>query len=76
MPGNARVKLAPQGANIRELIGKAVTNKKLTRPQATSLLRHQKHHTEGHLLFMMRMMIEQHMSFKDAHERAMKQVGK
>ena len=63
-------------ANIRELIGKAVTNKKLTRPQATALLRHQKHHTEGHMLYMMRMMIEQHLSFKDAHERAMKQVGK
>ena len=71
-----RAKLAPQGAPTRELIGKAVINRKLTRPQATSLLRHQKHHTEGHMLYMMRVMIEQHMSFKDAHERAMKQVGK
>ena len=62
--------------NIRELIGKAVTNKKLTKAQATTLLRHQKHHTEGHMLYMMRMMIEQHMSFKDAHERSLKQVGK
>ena len=37
---------------IRELIGKAVTNKKLTKAQATTLLRHQKHHTEGHMLSM------------------------
>ena len=61
---------------IRELMGKAAINKELTRPQATALLRHQKLHTEGHMLYMMRMMIEQHLSFKDAHERAMKQVGK
>ena len=61
---------------MRELIGKAVTNGKLTKAQATTLLRHRKHHTEGHMLLMMRMMIEKHMSFKDAHEHAMKQVGK
>ena len=62
--------------NTQELIGKAVTNGKLTKAQATALLRHRKHHTEGHMLLMMRMMIEKHMSFKDAHEHAMKQVGK
>ena len=45
---------------IRELIGKAVTNKKLTMAQGTTLIRHRKHHTEGHVL----------------HEHAMKQVGK
>ena len=61
---------------IRELIGKAVTNKKLTRAQGTTLIRHRKHHSEGHMLFMMRMMIKKHMSCKDAHEYAMKQVGK
>ena len=61
---------------IRELIGKAVTNKNLTRPQATSLLRHQKHHTEGHMLHMLQLMAIKHLSFKEAHERAMKAVGK
>ena len=59
-----------------ELIGKAVKNKKLTKAQGTTLIRHRKHHSEGHMLLMMRMMIEKHMSFKDAHEYAMKQVGK
>ena len=59
-----------------ELIGKAVKNKKLTKAQGATLIRHRKHHTEGHMLFMMRMMIEKNMSFKDAHEYAMKQVGK
>ena len=59
-----------------ELIGKAVKNKKLTKAQGATLIRHRKHHSEGHMLLMMRMMIEKHMSFKDAHEYAMKQVGK
>ena len=59
-----------------DLIGKAVVNRKLTKAQGASLLRHRRHHTEGHMLYMMRMMIEQHMSFKDAHERAMAHVGK
>ena len=61
---------------MRELIGKAVKNGKLTKAQGTTLLRHRKHHTEGHMLLMMRMMIEKHMSFKDAHAYASKQVGK
>ena len=43
---------------MRELIGKAVKNGKLTPAQGTTLLRHRKHHTEGHMLLMMRMMIE------------------
>ncbi len=63
-------------SEIQELIGKAVVNKKLTKSQGASLLRHRRHHTMGHMLFMIRLMIEQHMSFKDAHERAMKQVGR
>ena len=61
---------------MRELIGKAVANGKLTKAQGTTLLRHRTHHTEGHMLLMMRMMIEKHMSFKDAHAYALKQVGK
>ena len=62
--------------NLRELIGQAVLNKKLTKAQASSLLRHRKHFTQGHMLFMIRLMIEKHMFFSAAHEAAMKQVGK
>ena len=61
---------------MRELIGKAVRNKQLTASQGASLLRHRKHHSEGHLLFMLNLMITKNLSFKDAHERAMKHVGR
>ncbi len=61
---------------MRELIGKAVTNGKLTKAQASSRLRHRRHHTEGHMLFMIKIMIEHHYSFQDAHAAAMKAVGK
>ena len=65
-----------QGKMIAELIKKALVNKQLTRPQANALLRHKKHHTEGHLLFMMKLMIEKHLTFGEAHQRALKAVGK
>ena len=58
------------------LIGKAVVNKKLTKAQGASLMRHRRHHSEGHMRFMFRLMVEKHMSFKDAHARAMKAVGR
>ncbi len=58
------------------LIGKAVVNKKLTRQQGSSLLRHRRRHTDGHMLFMFRLMVERHMNFQDAHARAMKAVGR
>ena len=61
---------------MQELIGKLITQKKLTRTQGSSLLRHRKHHTEGHLLFMIKLMVEKHHTFKEAHEIAMRQVGK
>ena len=61
---------------MQQLIGRAVTHKQLTKAQGSSLLRHRKHHTEGHMLFMMRLMIEKHMSCKDAHAYAMKHVGR
>ena len=61
---------------FQELVGKAVVNGKLTKAQASSLLRHRKHHTEGHMLFMMKLMIEMHMTFSNAHKEAMRQVGK
>ena len=59
-----------------ELIGQAVTRKQLTKAQGSSLLRHRQHHTQGHMLLMMKFMIEQHMTFSDAHKVAMRQVGK
>ena len=69
---------------VAELIKKAVTNKQITRAQANALLRHKKQrgarggplHTEGHLLFMMKLMIEKHLTFGEAHQRALKAVGK
>ena len=58
------------------LIGNAVRLKKITRAQANSLLRHRRHHTEGHMLVMIRLMVEQGMTFKDAHARAMAKMGR
>ena len=62
--------------SVADLIKKAVTNKQLTRAQANALLRHKSHHSEGHLLFMLKQMIDKHLTFGEAHERAMKAVGK
>ena len=59
-----------------ELIKKAVINKLLTKAQANALLRHKKHHSEGHMLFMMKLMIEKHLTFGEAHARAQKAVGR
>ena len=61
---------------MSDLIGQAVTRKQLTKAQGSSLLRHRTHHTQGHLLFMMKLMIEKHLSFADAHKAAMRQVGR
>ena len=61
---------------MRELIGKAIINGKLTKSPGTSLLRHRKHHSEGNLLYMVTLMIEKHLSFSDAHEKAMTHVGR
>ena len=62
--------------SLREIIGQAVVNGKLTKTQASSLLRHRRHHTEGHMLFMMQLMIEKHLTFAMAHAEAMRAVGK
>ena len=64
------------GKSMSDLIGQAVTRKQLTKAQGSSLLRHRTHHSQGHLLFMMRLMIEKHMTFADAHKEATRQVGK
>ena len=64
------------GKSVIDLIGQAVTRKQLTKAQASSLLRHRQHHTQGHMLLMMKLMIEQHLTFSDAHKAAMRQVGK
>ena len=61
---------------LSALIGQAVARKQLTKAQGSSLLRHRTHHSEGHLLFMFRLMVEKHMTFADAHKVAMKQVGR
>ena len=62
--------------SVADLIRIAVTNKQLTRAQANALLRHKSHHSEGHMLFMLKSMIDKHLTFGEAHERAMKAVGK
>ena len=59
-----------------ELIGQAVKNRKLTKHQGETLVRHRRHHSSGHMLLMIRLMIEKHMSFADAHTTALRQVGK
>ena len=61
---------------MRELIVKAQKNQQITKPQANALLRHCKHHSEGHILFMLKHMIEKHLTFAEAHARAMKAVGR
>ena len=62
---------------VAELIKKAVVNKQLTRAQANALLRHNgQHHSEGHMLFMLKHMFEKHLTFGEAHQRAIKAVGK
>ena len=61
---------------MRERIGQALTNKLLTKPQAQALLRHAKHHSEGHMLFMIKNMIDKHLTFQEAHHRAMIAVGR
>ena len=64
------------GKSMNELIGQAVVRRQLTKTQGSSLLRHRTHHTQGHMLLMIKLMIEQHMTFADAHKVAMRQVGK
>ena len=58
------------------LIGKAVVNKKLTKAQGASLMRHRRGHTEGHMLYMIKNMIEKHLTFQEAHHRALIAVGR
>ncbi len=61
---------------MRDRVGQALTNKLLTKPQAQALLRHAKHHTEGHMLFMIKNMIDKHLTFQEAHHRALIAVGR
>ena len=61
---------------MRELIVKAQKNGKITKPQANALLRHARHHSEGHLLFMLKAVVEKSLTYQEAHARAMKAVGK
>ena len=66
----------PSKMTVAELIKKAVINKQITKAQANALLRHKGHHSEGHMLFMLKSMIDKHLTFSEAHQRAMKAVGK
>ena len=61
---------------MRELITKALKNKVITRPQANALLRHAKHHSEGHMLMMIKLMADKHLTFEEAHARALRAVGR
>ncbi len=70
------MRLLPKQLPLRELFGRAVLNGKLTKAQASSLLRHRRMHTEGHMLQMIRLMTEKHMTFSVAHEVAMISVGR
>ena len=58
------------------LVGNAVRLRQITKAQANALLRHRKHRTEGHMLHMLQLMVTKHLSFKEAHERAMRAVGR
>ena len=61
---------------MRDRVGQALTNKLLTKPQAQALLRHARHHSEGHMLFMIKNIIDKHLTFQEAHHRAMIAVGR
>jgi len=54
---------------------KKKTTKKLTKPQEERLKKHSAHHSKKHI-DSMRRDIMSGMSFKDAHNKAMKKVGK
>ena len=41
--------------SVAELIGNAVRLRQITKAQANALLRHRKHHTEGHMLHMLQL---------------------
>ena len=61
---------------VSELVGNAVRLRQITKAQANALLRHRKHSSEGHMVHMLTLMATKHFSFKEAHERATKAVGK
>ena len=52
--------------SVAELVGNAVRLRQITKAQANALLRHRKHHSEGHMLHMLQLMAIKHLSFKEA----------
>ena len=62
-------------APFPELVKKALANKQITKAQANAFMRHKSHHSEGHLLFMLKAVIDNHLTFGEAHKRAMAAVG-
>ena len=62
--------------SVSQLVGNAVKLKQITKAQANALLRHRKHHPVGHVVHMIHFMATKHFYFKEAHETAMRAVGK
>ena len=44
--------------------------------QGAALMRHVRRHSEGHMLHMIRLMIDKHLTFDEAHRRALIAVGR
>ncbi len=61
-------------AQTEKLIRQAIVLKQITRSDADALFRH-KGHTKRHLLYMLKLMVEQ-KPFHEAHRLAMRTVGK
>ena len=54
---------------------KGVDASKLTKRQQTALKKHSRHHTKKHIQYMVNSM-KRGATFTQAHERAMKKVGR
>ena len=62
-------------SGVRALIGKSVVRRQLTAGQGAALMRHVRRHSEGHMMHMLRLMIDKHLTFDEAHMRALRAVG-
>jgi len=59
----------------RKTAKKRIKKKSLTKRQESSLKRHSKHHTSGHMKFMKRRMLMGD-TMRQAHKKAQAKVGK
>ena len=62
-------------ADKRKTAKKPIKKKALTKRQESSLKRHSKHHTTGHMKFMKRRMLMGD-TMRQAHKKAQSKVGK